>query len=285
MRVLLIVTLCMIGFVIIATLSIPYCTQQLSTDDDDEDDEDATTIPLHGVHVVCQPPQSVREYGVERQNEYDGALEATLKHRHVAMVHALAESKGHERRLLAAVPQEFHRHKLRISIIGRRITFADAVAYANRWLPNRTVLLCNADVSVHGPHWNRLTPALLRGHLFGLTRHEFQGCALQCDCLRKWDGCHDAYAFVPPLLGGDALLEQISFRMGGLWGSENRFMWEVHRFNPMLAISNPCKTFVVMHWHCVGGGRYRPTQDARFMNLEGRSLEPWPSRWKLSLIE
>lgn len=233
-----------------------------------------------GLHVVQQPPWQPSA-DPQRQREFHEALLATLRHPSVHTVHVLTESVAHQVALYEEVVPPDLQHKLRTHNIGKRITYADAVRYANLYLRNTTTLLCNADISVTGREWRHLTAHMLRGLMFGLTRHELPGCAWQCDCARKWDGCHDCFAFVPPLEGGDELLEQIGFRMGGLWGSENRFMWEAHRFNPGMRIRNPCHTFRTLHWHCAGAGRYRPTQDERRVNGGGRSLMPWPEHWHL----
>jgi hypothetical protein len=238
-----------------------------------------TQVPLGGtgLHVVVQTPLLAQGQG-PRQREFYVVLEANLRHPHVAMVHVLTESVAHQEALYQAVPVHLHDH-LRTHNIGRRMTYADAVRYANLYLVNTTTLIANADVTVAGPNWELMTVDTLRGYMFGLTRHEQRPCAWQCDCREHWSYCHDSFAFVPPLQGGDEFLEQISFRVGGLWGSENRFMWEVHHHNPHLRIMNPCFTFRTLHWHCQEAGRYRPTQDQRRVNTEGRSLEPWPSRW------
>ena len=241
---------------------------------------DILQVPLPvtstGLHVVMQTPWGPSV----RKQEFHDALLATLRHPHVRLVHLMAESVPHQIALYQdVVPADLH-DKLRTYNINKRISYADAVRYANTYLQNTTAILCNADVSIVGENWAQLTQAELAPYLFGLTRHEQPGCAMQCDCGRKFGGCHDCFAFVPPLSGGDALLESISFRMGGLWGAENRFMWEVAKFNPGLRVTNPCHTFRTLHWHCVDQGRYRPTQDQRRINGEGMSLEPWPSRWQ-----
>ncbi len=116
----------------------------------------------------------------------------------------------------------------------------------------------------------------MQNQLFGLTRHEKTGCAMTCDCTRHFDGCHDTFVFLSPLKGGDAFLEQISFRVGGLWGSENRFMWEAQAGDRALRISNPCYDVKMEHSHCVANGMFRPSQDQRRVNFE-RSMSPDPS--------
>lgn len=270
--VLVLVVVIAITLLLLVPLSLPSC--EVAGLERDIMKTPTPAAAALGLHVVLQPPLAGR-----RQHEYYRALLATLHHPSVRCAHLLTESVRHQILLYEMVPPELH-GKIRTFNIGKRINFSDAVRYANLYLRNTTTVLCNADVAIHGLHWDRLTTATLAGQFFGLTRHEQDGCAYECDCASKWNGCHDAFAFVPPLAGGDELLEQISFRMGGLWGSENRFMWEVQRFNPALRISNPCLTFRTLHWHCVGAGQYRPSQDRRIMNFWGRSIEPLPTRWR-----
>lgn len=168
-------------------------------------------------------------------------------------------------------PSRLH-HKMRTHNIHRRLTFADAVQYANRHLADRVVAISTSDTSVAGAGWRLLKRDWMRSRFLGLTRHELKGCAMTCDCGAKYDGCHDTFVFVPPLRGGDELLEQIAFRVGGLWGSENRFMHEVKTFNPALELVNPCRGLVMQHWHCVMAGEFRPAQDHRRVNHGGKSV-------------
>ena len=258
------------------TLIIPYCAPLgLERDLGPRLEDSLLPHPAGLLQVVMQPPWVP---GSPRQREYYLALTSTLRHERVGRVHALAESVAHQVALYEAVPLELH-GKMRTYNIHKRVTFADAVRYANLYLRNTTTLLCNGDVSVAGALWSRMTLATLRGHLFGLSRHEQPGCSMHCGCHDPRSTCLDTFAFVPPLLGGDEMLERISFRMGGLWGCEHRFLWEVKQFNQHLRISNPCKTFRTLHWHCVGKGEYRPTQDERRIDEGGLSIRPLPSRW------
>lgn len=246
-----------------------------------------------------------------RYHEFVRALQATLLHPKVSSVHLLTENpmqqvKAHqvltqilmgevdddrkedredgEKKKKNPLPphqrQELLR-KFRTYNIASRMTFAQAVLYANRFFPaNSMAMISTADCAVHGPEWNRLSAKKLAGKLLGLTRHEQQGCARTCDCMTQFDGCHDTFVFVTPLSGGDALLEQVSFRVGGLWGSENRFLWEAQRADMTLRVVNPCRTLRMMHYHCQDGGEYRPSQDQRRVNVDGKSLAPEPDIWK-----
>jgi hypothetical protein len=92
-------------------------------------------------------------------------------------------------------PSRVH-NKLRTFNIHRRMTFADAVHYANRFLPNTLVAISTADTSVgivvlrsfalligtkhqvYGRNWEHLTLGWMRNRFLGLTRHEKAGCAM-----------------------------------------------------------------------------------------------------------
>ena len=173
------------------------------------------------------------------------------------------------------LPQSVH-PKLHLHLVNERLTYAHATRYANERLPGRVVVIQTSDVSVSGDNWDSLTPRSMRGNLFALSRHELPSCGKTCDCLSMFDGCHDAFVFVPPLQGGEQMLEQISFRLGGLWGSENRYLYEVLKNNPALKATNPCKSLRMNHLHCEGTKAFRPNQDQRRVNLDGKSKQAKP---------
>jgi hypothetical protein len=242
--------------------------------------------PGKGVHFIYQVPLSLKssasvnvssELLDHRVREYVAAIQKTLVHEAVAGLHLLTESVHEQFRLYEYFDDRMH-FKIRTFNLNKRMTFADAVLYANRFLSGNVVAISTADTSANGTGWNKLTPKFMRMRMFGLTRHEQPGCAMTCDCYKMFDGCHDTFVFLSPLGGGDVMLEQISFRVGGLWGSENRFLWEVKKANPSLVVSNPCHTLIMHHSHCISAGNFRPSQDHRRVNVEGKSLAPPPTR-------
>jgi hypothetical protein len=269
-------TILLLLLVALAPLILPHCAVPGLERDLRES---PTVLPYSGapgLHVVMQTPHLPEG---ARLLEYMNALTHTLEHPQVARVHILCECVEQQHVLYEALPTALH-DKMVTSNIGHRLTYADALRYANKHLRNTTTLLCNADVSVHGSAWARLNVHALEDRMFALTRHEQPGCSAECGCEYKWNNCVDTLVFVPPLAGGDELLERISFRMGGLWGCEHRFLWEVQQSNALLRISNPCRTFHTLHWHCVEGGRYRPTQDERRVSDGGRTIKPEPAWWR-----
>jgi hypothetical protein len=241
-------------------------------------------FPSEGVHFIYQLPlrmsvsssENVSSYLLShRLQEYVKSVAKTLENPSIACVHLMTES-AREQLLIYDLFHSAVHARIRTFNLNKRMTFADAVLYSSRFLKNRVVAISTSDTSAIGDSWSRLTPANMQNQLFGLTRHERPGCSMTCDCNKHFDGCHDTFVFLAPLGGGDVLLEQISFRVGGLWGSENRFLWEVQKVNPSIIVSNPCRTLKMEHSHCVAAGKFRPSQDQRRVNVEGKSLAPGP---------
>jgi len=208
-----------------------------------------------------------------RQAEYIRAVSETLEHPDVSSVHLLTEQVLDQVRLYAMLPSAYH-HKIRTFNLNKRMAYADAVRYANRFLAGCITVMANADIVLVGPEWGWLSVKHMQDKFYGLARHEAPLCATGCDCSTNWEGCHDSFVFVPPLLGGDPFLEAISYRMGGIWGGENRFLWEVKNYNDKLDMTNPCLTLVTRHWHCMEKGLYRPDQDNRRVNLRRSIVLP-----------
>lgn len=101
-----------------------------------------------GLHVVQQPPWGLTAR--VRQREFHEALLSTLRHQQVIRVHVLTESVAQQVALYKEIVPLELQHKLQTYSINKRISYAGAVRYANRYLSNTTTLFCNADVSVAG---------------------------------------------------------------------------------------------------------------------------------------
>jgi hypothetical protein len=137
------------------------------------------------------------------------------------------------------------------------------------------VAISTSDTSALGNTWSLLNPRLLKKTVFALSRHEQSGCSMACDCTQMYKDCHDTFVFMAPLKGGDPLLERINFRVGGLWGSENRFLYELKKQDRYLSIVNPCQSLKMIHTHCVTS--FRPNQDQRRVNEGKKSLSAKPT--------
>ncbi len=115
-----------------------------------------------GVHFIYQLPlelsgdPATAHLLADREREYAQAVGVTLRHPNVAAVHLLTETVTQQARVYALFPSELH-HKMRSFNLNRRMTYADAVSYANRKLAGRVVAISTADTSAVGPEWARLT--------------------------------------------------------------------------------------------------------------------------------
>jgi hypothetical protein len=115
-----------------------------------------------GVHFIYQLPlgltgdAATAHLLADREREYAQAVAVTLRHPNVAAVHFLTETVHQQARVYALFPAELH-HKMRSFNLNRRMTYADAVLYANRKLSGRVVALSTADTSAVGAQWGRLT--------------------------------------------------------------------------------------------------------------------------------
>lgn len=99
-----------------------------------------------GVHVVVQVYYTAND---ERREELAHCLRANLDNPHVTAVHVLAESQRDletalQYARLAAFPHR--RPKLVTLVVGSRLTYEIAFAYANEHLAGAVVALANADV-------------------------------------------------------------------------------------------------------------------------------------------
>ncbi len=116
-----------------------------------------------GVHFIYQLPLSLaRNEGVQaellahREREYVEAVMLTAQHPNVAAVHLLTELVHQQLRIYSLFPDSMHA-KLRTFNLNKRMTYADAVLYANVKLNGLVVAISTADTSAIGPGWAKLT--------------------------------------------------------------------------------------------------------------------------------
>ena len=136
---------------------------------------------LSGLNVILQLPLfnvtilEVNEQWQRRQQEYCKAAAITLKHPDVSSVHLLVDHPEQHQAIYKLFPAETH-HKIRTFNIARRLTYADAVLYANRFLADRLVIVLNADIAISSAtSWARVLRSNMRRRFYGLTRHEIPG--------------------------------------------------------------------------------------------------------------
>jgi hypothetical protein len=94
-------------------------------------------------------------------------------------VHFLTESVHQQARVYALFPAELH-HKMRSFNLNRRMTYADAVSYANRKLNGRVVAISTADTSAVGSQWGRLTRCVAVHFPFLVLNRSGSSCKDNC---------------------------------------------------------------------------------------------------------
>jgi hypothetical protein len=67
-----------------------------------------------------------------------------------------------------------------------------------------------------------------------------------CCSVSHYNGCHDAFAFVPPV--SLDLISRARFHQNH-WGAENRLAWEMSQTPDALIPGNPCMALPLYHNH------------------------------------
>jgi hypothetical protein len=139
--------------------------------------------------------------------------------------------------------------KMHLIAHGRRVTYQDLFAYANRHLQGRRVIIANADI--YFDHTlARLDGYDLAGKLLCLSRWDVQpdGSAY----FFEHPASHDAWIFQAPIR-----LFPCNFHLGVL-GCDNRLAWEAEHAG--LALSNPSRSLRAYHLHMSQIRRYKSHQ-------------------------
>jgi GT2 family glycosyltransferase len=136
--------------------------------------------------------------------------------------------------------------KVRLFPYGRRLTYRDLFAHANRNLPGRRVVIANADIFFDHT-LRRLEGYDLSRKLLCLSRWDVQGDGT----LRFFDHpcSQDAWIFRAPI--SEFFCD---FHLGVL-GCDNRLAWEAKQAG--LEIFNPSRSVRACHLHLSGVRRYK----------------------------
>lgn len=170
-----------------------------------------------GIHVIVQ---SYDEPRPERRAELVECVRRNLDNAQIAAVHDLLEAE-------TSVPEPIRGHpKYRRHRIGRRLTYAEAVAYANRRLAGEIVCLCNLDIILDpASDWASAGKLAEDGIVLCLSRHEFDGRTVFRDPDLGLATAHsqDAWVFRPPIEIADCDFEL------GMMGCDNAFAERLKR--------------------------------------------------------
>lgn len=130
---------------------------------------------------------------------------------------------------------------------SNRLTAGAAFAFANRYLPGKTVILSNADIYFDGTLRHLRTDRWLSlSNMYFLSRYEpDEDVGLGTQCGANYIGSHDAFVFVPPV--PKPLVARTMGLALGTPGVENRMIHDFRAFG--IGILNPCLTIRSWHLH------------------------------------
>ncbi len=222
--------------------------------------------------VVLQYPRDMN-VPFFRQMEYANAVLCNLAQAPIRRIHLLQESgttDGFRRFLqtqvarMSGLGSESYQiaaqllaqdpcKKLVVIPIGKRLTYAAALQYANENFHASPALITNADISVssgfESEQFVRMLSSNQRVHL--VSRYENEMCPNfatksnhKCSC-GPGEHCYDSFLVRPPV---KIDYKVVDFRVGALWNSEDIFAGRLHEAG--IALSNPCLALRLKHHHC-----------------------------------
>lgn len=154
--------------------------------------------------------------------------------------------------------------KLDTRSLGRQMMYSDALQAANELFESSWTVILNADIVI-GSEWANSAElpsaieARAQRRMYMLSRNELwpKKFGTGCCSTSNYNGCHDGFAFVPPV--SSDLISRARFHQNH-WGAENRLAWEMSQSPDDLIPGNPCMSLPVYHNHA---SQLRPNQHGR----------------------
>jgi FkbM family methyltransferase len=183
-----------------------------------------------------------------RRSDLLECLRRNIENTRIDEIRVFVEEPGEADKLVVAYPL-LAGDKVRLVAHGRRVTYRDLFMHANARLPDRRVVVANADIYFDN------TLALLDGY----------DLADRLLCLSRWDVQPDGSArFFEHPASQDAWIFQAPIREFscdfhlGVLGCDNRLAWEADRAG--LVLSNPSRSLQAFHLHLSQVRRYSERQ-------------------------
>lgn len=188
---------------------------------------------------------------INRLNEFLDCIRRNVANDQLHEIHLFIEDPLRVDELVAAYPL-FAATKIRLIPHGRRLMYRDLIAYANRHLTGRRVIIANADI--YFDHTlARLETYDLLGRILCLSRWDVQ--ADGSTCLFDHPASQDAWIFQAPIREF-----RCDFHLGVL-GCDNRLAWEADHAG--LIVTNPSRSVRANHLHLSQVRRYSERQRLR----------------------
>jgi hypothetical protein len=210
------------------------------------------TLKLASVLLVPSDDDKMVHREALRQVELLSTLEANLRNPVVDRVLFFAESTAEADWLRLQIPPPLLA-KLDTRSLGRQMMYSDAFEAANNLFESAWTIILNADIVI-GLEWansSELPSAIearAQRRLYMLSRNELWPTQFGTGCCSttNYNGCHDGFAFVPPV--SSDLIYRARFHQNH-WGAENRLAWEMSQSPDSLIPGNPCMSLPVFHNH------------------------------------
>jgi hypothetical protein len=203
--------------------------------------------------LVASPEMDVKVHREAlRQTELLSTLEANLRNPVVGRVLYFTESPEEARWLREQIPLPLV-SKLDASSLGRQMMYSDAFDASNKLFESSWTVILNADVVI-GAEWANSAElpsaieARAQRRMYMLSRNELwpKQFGTGCCSASNYNGCHDGFAFVPPV--SSDLISRAHFHQNH-WGAENRLAWEMSQTPDALIAGNPCLSLPLYHNH------------------------------------
>lgn len=209
----------------------------------------------------------------QRQKEIDDALALNLDNPYIDKIVLLQDRLA---------PGLRHSKLVQVEWAHSRLSFSEALEYANRYLFSWTVLIANNDVSFDNSlrrlHRRQVARALNRYAAFFLSRLESdESVAIGSQCSKKYMGSHDAFILRSPV--PSSLIEGMHSVHLGQVGADARFVWEARKAG--LIVGNPC--WDIRAWHHHASNHRSPALAEN--NLNGKTDAAHPVKLKDFLKE
>jgi len=189
-----------------------------------------------------------RDPSAERMREFLECIARNAANRAIAEIHVFLEGDIAREAVTTEFPQ-LASPKVRPIPIGRRQTYQDLFAYANRELAGRRVIVANADIFFDHT-LSRLDEYDIAGSLLCLSRCDIHGDGSWA--LFDYESSQDVWIYEAPIRQFAC-----SFHLGVL-GCDNRLAWEAGEAG--LVVSNPSRSIRAYHLHLTGIRRYTTEQ-------------------------
>lgn len=204
-------------------------------------------VPRRRIHLLATFFPALE---ASRNAELRQSLHANVNNPYIDMLHIFVD--GNTTAEAVPLPKRYLGKRVHVIFQERQPTYADLVVYANTHLAGQVAIIMNGDCVFTDTV--QLFHQMPPDHVYGLSRRQSTEVAY-ADCedesvsykdqCRHYTGSHDAFGFVPPLVG--SVVDNLHYHQN-LWGADPLTVSVFKR--AMFTVVNPCFDIVLLHNHC-----------------------------------